>query len=185
MTKDNCNVKVTWQPFPSRPNMPPEGVPKPENYGPNTPGSQRLIGIGKDVGIDFSYKCNRFPNTLVGHCALEFALDKDPSGKIQNQLQERLFRSYFTDGDYPSVETVTKIAAECGLVAEEVKNFIENPENQTKISQKARKNAEDGVSGVPFFVINGRGMISGAQEAKTLASAFETAHKKFPLQAQG
>lgn len=184
LTKHKFNVKVTWQPFLLRPNMPPDGVPKPADYGPTSSGSRRLISIGQAVGIDFTYKCNRFPYTLVAHCALEFALEKDPSGLVQNQLQEELFKAYFTDGMYPDVEYVVTLAKKCGLDGDEVKAYIENPENQSKTRSKAIKNAEGGVSGVPFFVINGQGMISGAQDTETLMSAFETAHEKFPLKPQ-
>lgn len=48
--------------------------------------SQRLIQAGKAVGVDFTYKCTRFPNTLLAHCALDFALNQDPSGEKQNQV---------------------------------------------------------------------------------------------------
>lgn len=181
MTRESYNFKVTWQPFFLRPNMPPEGVPKPATYGPNTPGSQRLINIGKQVGIDFSYKSDRFPNTMLSHCALEYALEQDPAGKIQNELQEKLFNAYFTDGKYLGSDLVCYLAGECGLPMNKVKSFIEDPKNQDKISQKARQNSEEGVTGVPFFIINGQGMISGAQDPETLARAFEIANTKFPL----
>lgn len=174
-------MQVTWQPFLLRPDMPAEGVPKPEGYGPNTPGSQRLIGIGKEVGIDFSYKSTRFPNTILGHCALEYALEKDPSGKLQNDLQEKLFQSYFSKGEFPNSDVVVRVDSECDLAGSEIRSYIENAENQRKVRQKAIQNSQGGVSGVPFFLINQQGMISGAQDPKVLVKAFETADSKFPL----
>lgn len=161
--------------------MPPDGFPKPEGYGPNTSGSQRLIRIGKAVGIDFTYKSKKFPYTVLGHCALEYALEKDPSGDIQNRLQEFLFESYFTDGEDLSSDVVVRVAENCGLSASEVKSYIENPENQSRMKEKAMKNRNEGVSGVPFFLINNQGMISGAQDADVLMKAFETADAKFPI----
>jgi len=56
--------------------------------------SRRLIQIGKDVGIDFAYKAKKFPNTLVAHCALEYALSQDSSGKLQNTVSSA-FSTYW------------------------------------------------------------------------------------------
>lgn len=185
MTKSLYNFKVTWQPFFLRPNMPAEGIPKPEGYGPHTAGSQRLINIGKQVGIDFSYKSDRFPNTLLCHCALEYALEKDPSGKIQNDLQEKLFKCYFTDGRYPDAEVVSGLAGESGLDSGEVKSYISDAQNQAKVQKKAMEQSANGVSGVPYFIVNGQGMVSGAQEPDTFVKMFAIANEKFPLEPIG
>lgn len=181
-TREQFNFKVTWHPFLLRPDMPPDGVPKPSHYGPDTPGSVRLINIGKQVGIDFTYKLNRFPNTLLGHCALEYALMKDPSGNLQNDLQEKLFKSYFTDGQYPDVEVISGLAGECGFAVDEVRNYITSKDVQEKVKARALKNSADGITGVPCFILNGKAKISGAQDPETLANAFHVANEKFPLQ---
>ena len=52
--------------------------------------AQRIAKIGKEVGIDFTYKAQRSPNTVMGHCALEYALIQDPTGKKQNAVSSTL-----------------------------------------------------------------------------------------------
>ena len=51
-----------------------------------------LYKAGESVGIDFTGKCERFPNTLIGHQMLEYSKMLDPTMKIQNQVAERIFQ---------------------------------------------------------------------------------------------
>uniref|UniRef100_H2YG92 DSBA-like thioredoxin domain-containing protein n=1 Tax=Ciona savignyi TaxID=51511 RepID=H2YG92_CIOSA len=172
--------KVTWEPFLLRPNLPLEGAPKPGDYGPHTPGAQRLINAGRRVGIDFAFKLPRYPNTLMGHCALEFALEQDPTGAIQNELQEALFQSYFTDGEYPDAKTVATIAKRCGLNSEDVMRYITDDANQSSTKRKATQWSERGVTGVPFFIINDCPVFSGAQEPLAFQQMFAKVAEKYP-----
>ena len=68
------------------------------------------------------------------------------------QLQEILFKSYFTDGEYPDVERVTSLAEGVGLNGDDVKAFISNPTHQNQIKTKARQWSSEGVSGQIFRV---------------------------------
>ena len=53
--------------------------------------SPRLKSAGASVGIDFTGKCDRYPNTLKGHALLEYAKTHN-NGALQNDLQEALFK---------------------------------------------------------------------------------------------
>ena len=46
-------------------------------------------------------------------------------------------------------------------------------DHQDKVKDQVHQSKARGVSSVPFFVINGKYSISGAQPAETLASAFD------------
>lgn len=156
-----------------RPEMPLEGVIKPPGYGPNTPGSQRLIAIGRENGINFTYKSAKFPNTVQSHCSLEYALEKDPTGKKQNQLQELLFETYFTDGAELCAEKISQLAAVVGLDSAEVKSFITDPDNMSKVKEKASAYSANGVNGVPAFIMNGKLTFSGAQGVENFIQMFD------------
>ena len=51
----------------------------------------RLKSVGSEVGIDFTYKAERFPNTLRAHALLEYAKQVD-GGSKQNDVAELLFK---------------------------------------------------------------------------------------------
>ena len=53
--------------------------------------SPRLKSAGQSVGIDFTGKCDRAPNTLKAHALLEYAKTTN-GGALQNDLQEALFK---------------------------------------------------------------------------------------------
>lgn len=158
--------------------MPIEGVIKPPGYGPNTPGSQRLIAVGRENGINFTYKSAKFPNTVQSHCSLEYALEKDPSGKKQNQLQELLFKTYFTDGVELCAEKIAQLAATVGLDLGEVKSFITDPDNMNRVKEKASGYSANGVNGVPAFIMNGKLTFSGAQDVENFVQMFDLIAKR-------
>lgn len=176
--KNKYDFQVTWLPFLLKPDMPEDGVEKPASYGPNSSGAQRLRRVGQDVGIDFSYKSTRFPNTVPAHCALEYALHQDPSGRKQNELQEVLFSSYFTDGQHLSVDEVSQIATSVGLNGDEVKSYITQPSNQQRVKQQAINSSKNGVTGVPAFIMNGAMTFSGAQDSEQFKQMFDTVINK-------
>ncbi|CAH1245343.1 Hypp7466 [Branchiostoma lanceolatum] len=177
MCKEKYTFHVSWQPYLLRPNMPPDGIEKPPQYKGV---SDHLKAAGQSVGIDFTGKCPRFPNTIQAHCLLEHAGKVPDGGKTQDKLAEVLFRAYFTDGMYPSGYNLVELAKEVGMTQEEVEPVITSQENQTAIFNKAGQYMKDGVTGVPFFYINGRPAFSGAQDPGNFVYCFQKAAEKFP-----
>lgn len=169
---DKYDVKVTWLPFLLRPSMPVEGKPK----APDTPSNPRvgagLRQAGNNVGINFTGKCDRYPNTVLAHRLLHYAL-KNNGADVQNKLAEVLFRGYFTDGYYPNVENLSALAKEVGLDAEKTKAFLESSEDEALVVQQASEMSASGISGVPFFIVNDKVTFSGAQPVQTFLQVFD------------
>jgi len=158
--------------------MPPEGIEK----APATPGNPRvaprLKQAGEAVGIDFTGKCPRYPNTLAAHALIESVIDDTVK---QNALMEAVFKAYFTDGIYPDVENLTKIAESCGLDKNRATQVMTDKSKLDAAFEAAVEWSRKGVSGVPMFFMNGQKMVSGAQNADALARLIEIAAEKFPL----
>jgi predicted DsbA family dithiol-disulfide isomerase len=123
------------------------------------------------AGIDFTGKCDRYPNSLSTHALLKYAKINSP--EKQNQLQEILFRKYFTDGLYSTGENLEAAANEAGLDGSLARQYAEDPANKDAARQEARANSSRGISGVPYFIINGRHVGSGAQPPEYFAELFE------------
>jgi len=128
---------------------------------------------GEAVGIDFTGLTDRSPNTLVAHALLEYALEKHGREK-QNEVQEALFKAYFTDGVYPDPSNVTFIGVNCGLDGEKVQRALQDEGLLGKVRRKVQQNYEEVDGGVPTFIINGHRAFSGAQEPETFHQVFDT-----------
>jgi len=151
--------------------MPEEG--KPKGGDPSSRVPARLKEAGQGVGIDFSGLTDRYPNSTKAHTLLAFAEREAPSK--QNQLSEVLFRHYFTDGLYPDETNLCAAAEEVGLDVEKAMAAVRDPAQQQHIRQEAEHYSRSGVSGVPFFFVNGKPFGSGAQPPSQFLAAFNSA----------
>jgi len=165
-------VKVTWRPFFLRPDMPPEGKPK----GPGPRVGDRLRQAGLSAGIDFTGKTDRAPNSTEAHTLLDWTLEKHGAEK-QHQLQEVLFRHYFTDGRYPDAANLRSAAEEVGLDGTAAEAALGDTMRQGTVRQEGLSYSQQGVSGVPFFVIGGQPAFSGAQPPAVFVDELRRAAK--------
>ena len=111
---------------------------------------------------------------MYAHCLLEYIKDKFGNEK-QNEIQEKLFESYFTNGLYPSIDNLTSLVDAVGLSTEEVSKVravLESGELESTVAKKAGRFSRR-IQGVPFFIINGEPAFSGAQNVETFLSVFE------------
>jgi predicted DsbA family dithiol-disulfide isomerase len=96
-------------------------------------------------------------------------------------MKERLMRAYFTEGAaVGNTETLVSLATEIGVDAERARAVLTSDEYADEVRADEQEAAEIGVSGVPFFVIDRRYGISGAQPAElfdqALSQAWADAH---------
>ena len=69
----SSSVEVRWHPYQLRPATSREGAPKAPSTPENPRVGQRLKAAGQAVGIDFTGKTDRTPNTLSAHTLLDYA----------------------------------------------------------------------------------------------------------------
>lgn len=176
LLKETHEFEVRWAPFLLRPNMPTDGHQKearlPRPGGGNSRVNPRMHAAGMQVGIDFTGKCDRYPNTVLAHVLLEYAL-KEGGHALQNSLMEALFRSYFTDGLYPDLDTLASLASEVGMDRDGVQAALNDDVMKTTVKTKALAWSRAGVGGVPFFIIDDKPAFSGAQGVETFVRAFQ------------
>lgn len=174
---------VNWRPFQLNPDMPAEGVARKQYVESKFGGPERargiyarVAGVGTDVGIPFDFeKIPRQPNTIHAHRLIEFAQGQ---GK-QDPVVEALFQGFFLNGaDIGDIETLAKIAGSAGLNESATHAYLASDQGvrETQAADQWARNA--GVSGVPFFVFDGKVAVSGAQEAAVLVQAYRSAQAK-------
>jgi len=173
-------VRVRWLPFQLNPQMPNEGVSRRE-YRTRKFGSwkrsleldAKMVAVGEAEGIHFALdKIERTPNTLDAHRLIWLA---DQQG-VQDAVVEALFRVYFTEGrDISNRQTLLDVAAEAGLDRHQAEAVLNGDEGLGAIKEAEDQARRFRVDGVPFFIIDGKITLSGAQSPEAFLEAFRQA----------
>lgn len=169
---------VRWHPFQLNPDMPREGIER-KSYRIQKFGSwersqeldAQVAAAGQGEGLVFNFdKMARTPNTLDPHRVIWLAGERG----VQDAVVEALFLGYFTDGgDLSDRATLAEIAAGAGLDRPEVDELLKSDQGLDAVRAGEDQARRLGVSGVPFFVVNGRVALSGAQPPELFRQAFE------------
>ena len=177
--RPDLDITVNWQPFRLNPEMPREGRNRREYYRAKF-GDERLKDLrqnlnsaGAEEGIIFCDELDAMaPNTLSAHVLMLWATDSDAIDS--NALAEKLFYAHHVAceniGDH---SVLARIAGEAGMDRPSVMSKLLAGEDEDIVKEQICQSAAKGVSGVPFFIINGQYGISGAQSTETLVSVFD------------
>ena len=173
---DQVDVELEYHPFELNPDMPLEGRNQKE-YLTKKFGSeakyqqiaQHVTDVAAQEGLAFDFeKQNISPNTRNAHRVIWFA---KKYGK-QIEMKEALMKAYFEQGiDLTRTETLVSIATEQGLDNEAIRNFINSTEGLVEVTTAEMQNAQRGISGVPFYIINNQYGVSGAQPSEVFVKA--------------
>ncbi|MBR23137.1 MAG: disulfide bond formation protein DsbA [Leifsonia sp.] len=132
----------------------------------------RVSGIAESVGLDYRYDDIHQTNTVLAHELLHFA---KAHGK-QLELKERLLRAYFTEGRHIGrADDLAELAAEVGLDHDEAQAALTEHTYLPDVKADMAQAVAYGIQGVPFFVIDDRYGISGAQETAHFVAALRQA----------
>ena len=132
----------------------------------------RVTAVAASVGLDYDYDHVHQTNTVISHELLHFAKSK---GR-QLEMKERLLKAYFIDGEHIGrIPDLVEIAAELGFDRAEVTEALESHRYLADVKADVALAREYGIQGVPFFVIDGKYGVSGAQEAETFANVLTQA----------
>jgi len=134
---------------------------------------ERVTGIAKSVGLDYDYDHVHQTNTVISHELIHFAKSK---GR-QLEMKERLLKAYFINGEHVGrIPDLVAIAVELGYDEAEVTEALESHRYLSDVKADVALAQEYGIQGVPFFVIDGKYGVSGAQEAETFANVLAQVH---------
>lgn len=169
---------VRWRPFQLDPSTPPEGVDRKaymeRKFGSSDkikPIHTALLKAGEDEDIAFAFeKILRTPNTINSHRLIRWS----HSMGVQDAVVELLFRRYFIDGvDIGQIANLVWIGAEAGMDAELVEELLNSDADLEKVQHEDTMARKIGIQGVPTYLIGGKMLVNGAQDAETLARAID------------
>jgi predicted DsbA family dithiol-disulfide isomerase len=133
-------------------------------------GQEHLRALGAERGIDFRFdRCTR-GNTFDAHRLLHLARARG----VQRELDHRLGRAYFTDGEpIGDAATLRRAAVEVGLDPAEVDGVLDGDAFADDVALDIAEARDLGATGVPFFVFDGRFGLPGAQPPETFLRVLE------------
>ncbi|MGQ8867483.1 DsbA family oxidoreductase [Myroides sp. TSA_177.3] len=185
-------IEVEWKSFQLDPTLPVEGasestldylvkrkgMPKEQIEGM----MHHLDQSGAAVGIEFRQDIAIPVNTFRAHRLIHLA---QSHGK-GNEMEEALFFAHFTAGkNVGDLEVLTDLATSIGLNKEEVVALLQSDEQTQEVKNDIEEAQALGISGVPFFVVDRKYGISGAQPidtfAEALTQAYEESQPKFEM----
>ncbi len=121
-------------------------------------------------GLTFHFDRVRHANTARAHRVLHLAKERG----LQQELLQRLFRAYFEEGrDMSDPDTLAELGAEVGLDPDEVRRSLDDEGYGEAVDRDITRARMLGVTGVPFFLIDEKYGVSGAQSSDAFAGAFE------------
>ncbi len=132
----------------------------------------RMTRTGDDAGVDMRFDLARPGNTFDAHRLLHLAADRG----VQDRLKERLMAATFTEGQpIGERDTLVRLAAEVGLDEEEARGVLESDAYAAEVRADERQAHAFGIDAVPFFVLDRRLGVPGAQPSDVLLAALEQA----------
>jgi predicted DsbA family dithiol-disulfide isomerase len=133
----------------------------------------QVAQMARAVGLDYHFERVKPANTFDAHRVIQLAKKRDLGG----EMEERLFKAYFTDGELISDQnTLIKLAGEVGLDKDEVANMLEGENYIDAVERDIEEAARLGARGVPFFVMNGKYGVSGAQDPSVFLQTLDAAY---------
>ena len=176
----DVRFQFNWLPYFLNPDTPPQGEPYRAFLEAKFGGAQQVNTLqhavaeaGRDAGVRFDFERIAIrPNTMRAHRLIYRAQSIGHRPEDLEGLVERLFIAHFQLGeDIGNIATLAEIAAECGDRRDHVIEYLEGYKGTVQVRSLVDKVGGLGVSGVPYFIIQRRLAVAGAQTSVVLAAA--------------
>lgn len=139
---------------------------------------QRVAAIGADAGLEYRFDLVRHTNTVKAHRLLHYA---KAHGR-QLEMAERLMGAYFTEGRrLGRDEELAALAAEIGLDLDDALRSLRDGEYLGAVRSDEAAAGAIGVRGVPFFLIDDRYALQGAQPPEVFEAALVVVSNQRPV----
>ncbi|KAJ5171757.1 hypothetical protein N7492_004350 [Penicillium capsulatum] len=193
-THPGDTFSLIWKPFylnPASPGYP--GVNKREMYNLKFGAERvaamftRLSAVGQAEDINFQYGGNT-GSTRDSHRLIWYAGQEEMKreaevqapasgsavGGLQSRVVEKLFRAYFEEEKNITDSAVLLDAAvNAGLDRDEVQKLLDSDAGGAEVDAEAQTASRRLVTGVPYFTVQGRYAVEGADEPETFLEIFE------------
>jgi len=176
----NLGYNIQYHPFLLDPTLKPDSARDKRLHYEKKFGKDRFVLMekmmkerGKKCGIDFSYD-GKISQTTDSHRLIAYAYEKGGE-EMQLDLIEKLFNGYFErEQDVGNADFLAEQAVGAKLfpTAEDAKAWLATDEKKAEVASEIRDAQMKGITGVPFFVLNNKYAISGAEDPELFVEVF-------------
>lgn len=136
----------------------------------------QVTDMARTVGLDYRFDKAVVANSFDAHRLIHLAKSKN----LGSEAEECIFKAYFTEGeDIADHETLARLGQQIGLDAGEVMQMLGSEAFADAVHAECAMAARLGARGVPFFVVDGKYGVSGAQEPQTFLNVLQKAHDEW------
>ncbi len=138
--------------------------------------TQQVVSMATEAGLDIDFERSIPANSFNAHRLIHFAASK---GK-QDLAEEYLFKAHFTDGkDIDNIDVLLEIAAGLDLDQAEAKEVMDGNAFEEEVRYDVYESQQLGVRGVPFFVMDRKYALSGAQPVEAFKQALTQSYNEW------
>jgi predicted DsbA family dithiol-disulfide isomerase len=138
----------------------------------------RMEETAAGEGLEYHMAGLRVGNTVDAHRVVHLAKERG----LQDAMVEALFKAHFTEQrSVFTHDSLVDIAVEVGLPADDVRAVLASDTYASDVSDDAATASQLGANGVPFFVIDMRYGVSGAQPTELFTQALTEAWQSADL----
>jgi predicted DsbA family dithiol-disulfide isomerase len=171
------DVTVTYRAFQLDSSPVPAPLPLKEAMAARFGGSERVdqmlghvTALAAAEGLTLHYDRAVAANTFDSHRLIAWAAGQDKQADMLDALQ----RAHFAEGiDIGSHRALVAVAGSIGLDPEAAAAYLDSDAGTSAVNTDLTEARELGISSVPFFLIDGKYAVQGAQDAATILAALE------------
>lgn len=129
-----------------------------------------FIESAKSEGLNYNYDIIQMTNTYDAHRLAKWANELDK----EDELTAIFMKAYFTDGlNLANHDTLVDLVAKVGLDQNKAREILKNKDYKDVVDAQISEGRQVGVRGVPFFVLNRKYGVSGAQPTEYFSQVLE------------
>lgn len=133
---------------------------------------RQVTEMARQVGLAYHFDRAVVANSFDAHRLLQMAKEQG----LGDAAEEALFRGYFTEGvNIADREALAGLAASIGLERQAVQTTLASDAYADAVQRDIAEARQLGIRGVPFFLLNRRHAVSGAQPVEVFRRALEKA----------
>lgn len=173
------DIEIEWKSFQLDPNTRSQPGKTPYDYLAERYGRDRQWAVemhrnvsaqAASVGLHYDFDKAVIANSFDAHRLSHLAKARG----VGNQMEEMIFKAYFTEGkDVADHETLVQLGREAGLDEAEVRSMLASDRYADAVRSDIQEAQQIGVKGVPFFVMDRKYAVSGAQPEEAFLQTLE------------
>ncbi len=178
-------VEIEWKSFQLNPDLKTDPTLNINQYLADAKGwtldyaqqlNNQVTDMAAGVGLTYDFDKAVVANSFDAHRLVHLAKKHD----LGDKAEEALFKAYFTEGkNIADHAALTELGIEMGMDESELKQVLESDAYATEVKQDINEAAHLGIRGVPFFVMNGRYGVSGAQMVPVFLETLEKSYNEW------